>query len=109
MYGQPKRVRIQKTMRSLNLDPRAVVYNTEIGVVIESPKIGEDMAAVFDKVVQDSAFRLELVKNANGSEEIRWHGLVDGAEKTFTADPHTGFWRRFGIGFMGMLPIESQL
>jgi hypothetical protein len=24
-------------------------------------------------------------------------------------DPYTGFWRRFGIGFMGMLPIESQL
>jgi putative cardiolipin synthase len=101
--------RRQVFIGSLNLDPRAVVHNTEIGVVIESPKIGADMATVFDAFTQQAAFRLELVKNANGSEGIRWHGLVDGEEKTFTVDPYTGFWRRFGIGFMGLLPIESQL
>ncbi len=102
--------RRQVFIGSLNLDPRAVVHNTEIGVVIESPKIGEDMAMVFDMVVRDSAFRLELVKNANGSEGIRWHGQqVDGEEMTFDVDPYTSFWRRFGIGFMGLLPIESQL
>lgn len=94
---------------SLNLDPRAVVHNTEIGVVIESSKIGADMTEVFEQVIQKSAFRLELVKNANGSEGIRWHGLVNGEAQTFDVDPYTGFWRRFGIGFMGLLPIESQL
>jgi putative cardiolipin synthase len=94
---------------SLNLDPRAVVHNTEIGVVIQSTKIGADMAAVFEQVVQGSAFRLELVKNASGSEGIRWHGMVDGEPKTFDVDPYTGFWRRLGIGLMGLLPIESQL
>ena len=94
---------------SLNLDPRAVVHNTEIGVVIKSIKIGADMAAVFEQVVQGSAFRLELVKNASGSEGIRWHGMVDGEPKTFDVDPYTGFWRRLGIGLMGLLPIESQL
>ncbi|MDX2417969.1 MAG: phospholipase D family protein [Xanthomonadales bacterium] len=101
--------RQQVFIGSLNLDPRAVVHNTEIGVVIGSPDIGEDMATVFDTAVQKAAFRLELVKNANGSEGIRWHGRVDGKEKTFTVDPYTGFWRRFGIGIMGLLPIESQL
>jgi len=24
-------------------------------------------------------------------------------------DPYTGFWKRLGIGFLGILPIESQL
>jgi putative cardiolipin synthase len=94
---------------SLNLDPRAVVHNTEIGVVIQSDKIGADMAAVFERVVREAAFRLELVKSTNGSEGIRWHGMVDGELQTFDVDPYTGFWRRFGIGFMGLLPIESQL
>ncbi len=101
--------RRQVFIGSLNLDPRAVVHNTEIGVVIESPKIGADMAGVFEQVIKESAFRLALVKNANGSEGIRWHGLVDGQAQTFDVDPYTGFWRRFGIGFMGLLPIESQL
>ena len=27
----------------------------------------------------------------------------------FITDPYTGFWRRLGVGFMGILPIESQL
>jgi putative cardiolipin synthase len=101
--------RRQVFIGSLNLDPQAVVHDTEIGVVIESPKIGADMTLVFEKVVQASAFRLELKKNTNGSEEIRWHGLVDGEAQNFDVDPYTGFWRRFGIGFMGLLPIESQL
>jgi putative cardiolipin synthase len=94
---------------SLNLDPRAVIHNTEIGVVIQSPKIGGDMGSVFDENIKQFAFRLELVKNANGSEKILWHGIVDGQEKTFDVDPYTSFWRRFGIGFMRLLPIESQL
>lgn len=101
--------RRQVFIGSLNLDPRAVVHNTEIGVVINSSDIGETMTAVFDSVVQERSFRLELIKNPNGSEEIRWHGLVDGEEKTFSVDPYTGFWRRLGIGLLSLLPIESQL
>ena len=27
----------------------------------------------------------------------------------YTQEPHTGFWRRFGVSFMSILPIESQL
>ena len=103
--------RRQVFIGSLNLDPRAVVHNTEIGVVIESPKIGEDMTTSFrQRSSRQSAFRLELVKNANGSEGIRWHGHGRwGSKRPLTVDPYTGFWRRFGIGFMGLLPIESQL
>ncbi len=101
--------RKQVFIGSLNLYPRAMIHNTEIGVVMKSSKIGNDMAAVFDQIIDEMAFRLELVKNANGSEGIRWHGRVDGEEKTFDVDPYTGFWQRFGIGFMRLLPIESQL
>ena len=49
---------------SLNLDPRSAYHNTEIGVVIRSQDIGKDMTAVFEKVTQTNAFRLELIKNS---------------------------------------------
>jgi cardiolipin synthase C len=101
--------RRQVFIGSLNLDPRAVVHNTEIGVVVTSPKLGGEMGTIFDTFIKLAAFRLELVKNTNGSEKILWHGLVDGKSKTFDVDPYTGFWRRFGIGFLRILPIESQL
>ena len=67
------------------------------------------MAEWFDAHINEVAFRLELHTDADGDEAIIWHGTVDGQEKTFWADPYTGFWRRFGVGFLGLLPIESQL
>jgi len=67
------------------------------------------MGADFDQNIERTAFRLELVKNKNGTESILWHGQVAGKNKTFDVDPYTGFWQRLGISLMGLLPIESQL
>jgi putative cardiolipin synthase len=93
----------------MNLDPRAMIHNTEIGVVLTSPEIAQGMGDWFDRNVGRLAFRLELKKNENGSETLLWHGMVDGTPQTFDVDPYTGFWKRLGIGFLGLLPIESQL
>jgi putative cardiolipin synthase len=94
---------------SLNLDPRAVIHNTEIGVVLTSPEIAQGMGEWFDKNIERIAFRLELKKGEDGSEALLWHGMVDGKPRTFDVDPYTGFWKRLGNGFLGILPIESQL
>lgn len=94
---------------SLNLDPRSLVHNTEIGVVISSKETAGEMGGWFDQDINRIAFRLELIKTDNGREQIIWHGLVDGKEQILEVEPYTGFWRRFGIGLMGILPIESQL
>lgn len=94
---------------SLNLDPRSVYENTEIGVVLESREVAENMARKFNANISGATFRLELRQNKDGTEQLLWHGYEDGKEKVFTADPYTSFWRRLGIGLMRLLPIESQL
>jgi len=94
---------------SLNLDPRSFYENTEIGVIIESPELGETMARRFDEDVRQRAFRLERFINADGNEILRWHGIENGKPVIHEREPHTGFWQRFAIGFLMMLPIESQL
>ena len=101
--------RQQVFIGSLNLDPRAMIHNTEIGVVLTSPEIAQGMGDWFDENIGKLAFRLELKRDENGSETLLWHGLVDGTPQTFDVDPYTGFWKRLGIGFLGILPIESQL
>ncbi|HAK61168.1 MAG TPA: phospholipase [Nitrospiraceae bacterium] len=101
--------RKQVFIGSLNLDPRALLHNTEIGIVISSAEIGRGMGDWFDQNIGKMAFRLELKKSEKGSEKMLWHGLDNGVQSTFDVDPHTGFWRRFGIGFMGLFPIDSQL
>jgi len=94
---------------SLNLDPRSVIQNTEIGVVFNSTELAERMARGFDRKIAQIAFRLELKLDNQGNEQIVWHGLVDGEQQTLSVDPYTGFWKRFGVGFMRMFPIESQI
>jgi putative cardiolipin synthase len=101
--------RSQVFIGSLNLDPRAMIHNTEIGVVLTSPEIAQGMGDWFDENIGKLAFRVELKRSEDGSEALLWHGFVDGAPQTFDTEPYTGFWKRLGIGFLGILPIESQL
>jgi cardiolipin synthase C len=101
--------RKQVFIGSLNLDPRAVVHNTEIGVVVSSTDVAKKMSDWFDQNIEKIAFRLELKINESGAEQLFWHGWEKGKQTVYTHEPHTGFWRRFGIGFMSIWPIESQL
>jgi putative cardiolipin synthase len=101
--------RKQVFIGSLNLDPRALLHNTEIGVVLKVPEIAEEMAKWFEDNIEQIAFRLELKKDKYGHEQLFWHGWEKGKKTVYTHEPHTGFWRRFGIGFISIWPIESQL
>lgn len=94
---------------SLNLDPRSIVQNTEIGVVFEAPTIATRAARSFDEQIEDAAFRLELETDEHGREHLLWHGRINGEQTTLRHEPLTSFWRRLGIGLMKWLPIESQI
>ncbi len=94
---------------SMNLDPRSVVENTEIGVLFESTDIAGEMGRWFDRHIEDVAFRLALEEDSRGEEILVWYRDVDGVEQRYTKEPNTGFWRRFGVGFLTLLPIEWML
>ena len=94
---------------SLNLDPRSVVQNTEIGIVLESTEIADSLSSFFDNIIDSVAFRLELRTDDDGFEYIVWHGLEDGEKKVLLSEPHTSFWERFKMGFLRLMPGESQL
>ncbi|MEM7170763.1 MAG: phospholipase D family protein [Pseudomonadota bacterium] len=94
---------------SLNLDPRSVYENTEIGVLAQSRELATAMAKGFDESIGKAAFRLELVERADGQEKIEWYGKENGQEAVFDVDPYTGFWDRFSVDFMSLFPIDSQL
>ncbi len=94
---------------SLNLDPRSVVQNTEIGVVFESTAISTKVAQSFDQHIENAAFRLELAEDKYGREQLLWHGRVNGEQTTLKHEPNTSFWKRLGTRLMKWLPIESQI
>ena len=90
---------------SFNLDGRSVALNTELGVFFESPKYAQMMAVGFDKNAMTKAYRVVLTDE----DELQWVTLEDGKEVRFDVEPETGFWKRFGAGFMSVFVPESQL
>ncbi len=89
---------------SLNMDPRSIAINTELGVMIDSPDLAamllDDIGGVFDQVV----YRLEL--DPGGT--LLWHGLDQGEAVAYGREPQASWWRRFSTNFFKLLP-EGQL
>ncbi len=94
---------------TLNLDPRALVHNTEIGIIVSSADLASSVAEKFDEGVLKAAYRLTLYRDAWNDESIRWVLQEEDGEKIFFDEPHVGFWKKLGVGILGLLPIESQL
>jgi len=87
---------------SLNLDPRAIVLNTENGLYIESPDLASELAEQFDLMMApENAWRVYL----NEEDNLRW----ESSSGTVIWQPARSFGQRISDFFFRLLPIESQL
>ena len=84
---------------SLNLDPRSLELNTEIGVLVGSSTLAEEVAALFDRW-SGGDLAYEVKPGSNGG--LEWTG-------GFTDEPGAGFWRRLGVKVCSHLPIERLI
>ena len=99
--------REQVFVGSLNLDPRSVDLNTELGIIVESPELAKELAQKFEELIQPIfTYRLELDPSDG---DLVWISEEDGKEARFTRDPGVGFWRRFSTGFLSLFAPESLL
>jgi len=94
---------------SLNLDPRSIQLNTEIGLVCESPPLAEALAGRLKRNLDKIAWRLELSDSASGGARIAWVETGAEGERQLLEEPGVSAWRKFSVWFLGLLPIESQL
>ena len=102
--------RRQVFIGSLNLDPRSLYENTEIGVVLDLAEVAGEMGRYFDDGIDRVAFRLALEETPAGGERIVWLKTIGpGEQRVYTREPHTSIWRRLWVALIGLLPVESQL
>jgi cardiolipin synthase C len=95
---------------SMNLDSRSITLNTEIGVVCDSPPMAEMLLGRFEPRIDQIAWRLELEPAEDGQRRLVWIETDDKGVRRLTEEPgDVSVWRRMGVWFMGVLPIESQL
>lgn len=89
---------------SLNLDPRSIEINAEMGALIDSPVIAQQFLAQADKSLPEMSYKVEL--DDDGS--LQWLANIDGKAVIETKEPLTGWWRRFLSLVYRILP-ERQL
>ncbi len=91
---------------SFNLDPRSAKINTEAVIYVESPELAAQLLAYMDEgVMPKNSYRLILDENDN----LVWVTEDEGGEVRYDKDPLSTFGQRFMSGFIGILPVESQL
>ena len=89
---------------SLNLDPRSVAINAEMGLLIDSKEMISDITSHAEEDLTTSTYRVLL----NDDEKLEWHGHINGEEVIETKEPLTSSWLRFKAWFFKIAP-ESQL
>ena len=88
---------------SLNVDPRSIVINAEMGVLIDSKKLAESFLSKESKLI-DISYRVTLTDKGT----LEWLGHIHGEAVLERKEPLTNQWRRFKAWFLKILP-ESQL
>lgn len=94
---------------SFNFDQRSPHINNEIGILFREPDIAAALAENFDRYVDQVAFRVELVKEQDREEALRWTGTEYGNEVVFDSEPYAGSWQKLFVGLMPLLPIDAML
>ena len=90
---------------SLNLDPRSIDINSEMGLFLDSPEYSGQYADQLEADLRSYTYRVVL--DDDGRLEWRYYG--DAELSTLHSEPQGSFWRRLGAGFYGVLPLENQL
>lgn len=89
---------------SLNMDPRSVDINAEMGLLIDSPELTGLMVDIINERLPIIAYKLAL----NDKNKLEWHGSEDGAAIVESSEPQASTWLRVKAWFMKIAP-ESQM
>jgi phosphatidylserine/phosphatidylglycerophosphate/cardiolipin synthase-like enzyme len=87
---------------SLNLDPRSKYINTEKGLVIESPELGEAMTREFKKMLRPENSWQVLLDDKN---RLVWKS----GDTVRQREPPSSFGKRFKSWFFGLFDLDDQL
>lgn len=90
---------------SFNFDPRSMHLNTELGFVIESPKLAADISNAFQTEIPAHAF--EVILTPDG--ELNWLEQTSEGIRVHASEPGTQWWQRQAIAILSKMPIEWLL
>lgn len=102
--------RKQVFIGSMNSDPRSSRENTEMGVIIQSPKMAMEIISLMRKDGPTGSYTLRTAESSSGVEWVKHvpqgETLKDEVE---TDEPEAGFWLKFSLKLLSPLAPEELL
>jgi cardiolipin synthase C len=90
---------------SFNFDPRSLLLNTEMGVVIDSPILAGSLSRAFSERFLAASY----IPALSGGEVVWQEIAADGSVVRHGQEPETSFFSRLSLTLLGLLPIEWLL
>mgnify|MGYP001291949253 CR=1 FL=1 len=90
---------------SFNFDPRSANLNTELGFVIDSPRLARRINQAFYDDIPAHAYQVKLTETGR----MYWTEQRAEGVHTYTSEPNSSVWRRIAARLYSWLPIEGLL
>lgn len=91
---------------SFNFDPRSAHLNTEVGLVVESDHLQDQITAMLDQHLLQVAYQLKLDEHGN----IVWYEHKDNGEVIqYHHDPESTRFQRFTMNVVSYFPVEWMM
>jgi len=74
-------------------------------VIIDSPQLVGLSVDWIDEALPQATYEVTLDDKGG----LLWTGQSNRDQEVRTKDPETGFWTRFNVSFMRILPFKGQL
>jgi putative cardiolipin synthase len=91
---------------SFNFDPRSATLNTEMGFLIDSPTMAQDVTARFDGPVPTISYQPMLTPK----RKMIWlEPLEDGEVNIYQEEPGATWLQQVALAVIGVFPVEWLL
>lgn len=93
---------------SLNFDPRSVLWNTEVGILVHSPALASEAHQLtLEGTAPTISYEVRLIET-DGQEQLIWMAEDHGRRLILQREPG-GLWRRFNAWIAEVIGLERML
>ncbi|MBE7375766.1 phospholipase D family protein [Pseudomonas lopnurensis] len=93
---------------SLNLDPRSVLWNSEVGILLESPELAREVHRLtLEGMAPALSYEVRLEQRDGGTRMV-WIAEDNGQRRVLDKEPG-GLWRRFNAWLADVIGLEHML
>jgi len=96
---------------SMNFDQRSMYLNAEIGLLIESPELAQELVRRFEAMAQPAnAYQVLLRPNTSGDgQHLIWRTLEGEEMIDFREEPERNEIHTLSADILSLLPLDSDL